>query len=148
MLKTGDPAPDFALPDATGRAVTLAGLLVKGPLILFFYPADFTPVCTREACLFRDAWSDLTAKDVTVAGVSPDDAESHARFRDRHSIKYYLLADPDKTAISAYKVLGPFGIVRRTTYLISQDHRILAAARADLRLTPHDKLIRQALDDY
>jgi peroxiredoxin Q/BCP len=146
MLKTGESAPDFALPDATGCIVTLTGLLVNGPLILFFYPADFTPVCTKEACLFRDAWSDLTDQGVTVAGVSPDDVESHARFRNRHSINYPLLADPDKQACHAYQVLGPFGLLRRTTYLVGQNRLIRAAARADLRLSPHNRLLQQALE--
>jgi peroxiredoxin Q/BCP len=146
MLAVGDTAPDFSLPDSDGRTVTLANLLTNGPLILFFYPADFTPVCTREVCLFRDAYSDLVDRGIAVAGVSPNDTESHARFRDQFRIDYVLLADPNKQAIAAYRVLGPLGILRRTTYLIEPNGRIQGAVRADLRLSPHNKLISQALN--
>jgi peroxiredoxin Q/BCP len=146
MLAVGDTAPDFSLTDSDGQTVTLTDLVRQGPLILFFYPADFTPVCTKEICLFRDAYADLTDRGIAVAGISPDDSESHARFRDKHRVNYSLLADPDKQTCQAYRVLGPFGLLRRTTYSIGQDHRIRAAARADLRLSPHDKLMRQALD--
>jgi peroxiredoxin Q/BCP len=145
MLAVGDTAPDFSLTDSDGQTVTLTDLVRQGPLILFFYPADFTPVCTKEICLFRDAYADLTDRGIAVAGISPDDSESHARFRDKHRVNYSLLADPDKQTCQAYRVLGPFGLLRRTTYLIGQDRRIRAAVRADLRLSPHDKLIRQAL---
>jgi peroxiredoxin Q/BCP len=146
MLTVGDTAPDFSLPDAAEQTVTLADLLLNGPLILFFYPADFTPVCTREICLFRDAYADLAARGITVAGISPDDSESHARFRDKHNVNYRLLADPDKQAINAYRVAGPFGLLRRTTYLIGHNRKILAAVRADLRLSRHSKLVQQALE--
>jgi len=146
MLAVGDTAPDFSLLDADGQTVALAELVRNGPLILFFYPADFTPVCTKEVCLFRDAYADLAGKGIAVAGISPDDSESHARFRDKHRVTYRLLADPEKRTCTAYRVLGPFGLLRRTTYLIGQDRRIRAAVRADLRLSPHDKLMQQALE--
>jgi peroxiredoxin Q/BCP len=146
MLAVGDTAPQFSLPDAAGNDVTLASLLTENPLILFFYPADFTPVCTREACLFRDAYADIAERGLLVAGISPDDVETHARFRDRHSLTYPLLADPEKKVVSAYGALGPFGIVRRTTYLIDADRGILSAVRADLRLSPHSRLLEKAID--
>ena len=82
MLGPGDTAPNFALPDQDGRIVTLDMLIESGHSILFFYPADFTPICTREACAFRDAYAELAAAGIAVAGISPDDAESfssHAR---------------------------------------------------------------------
>lgn len=146
MLKPGDKAPDFSLPDQAGRTVTLDDLLADGPLILFFYPADFTPICTREACLFRDAYRELAAAGVSVCGVSPNDSKSHARFRDRHGLTYTLLADPGKNAIRAFGVDGPFGIgMRRATFLIGPDHRIREAVRADLRLKPHDDLMQRVL---
>lgn len=146
MLKPGDKAPDFSLPDQAGQTVTLDDLLADGPLILFFYPADFTPICTREACLFRDAYRELAAAGVSVCGVSPNDSDSHARFRDRHDLTYTLLADPGKNAIRAFGVDGPFGIgMRRATFLIGPDHRIREAVRADLRLKPHDDLMQRVL---
>jgi peroxiredoxin Q/BCP len=146
VLGAGDIAPDFSLPDETGRAVTLDELLAQGPLVLFFYPADFTPVCTREACLIRDAYAELAAAGVSVAGVSTDDSATHARFRERHALPYPLLADSDKHVIKAFGVSGPAGFgTRRATFLIDADKTIREAVRADLRLGPHDKLIRRAL---
>jgi peroxiredoxin Q/BCP len=147
MLRPGDTAPDFSLTDQDGQTRTLAMLLADGPLLLFFYPADFTPVCTREACLFRDGYAELAAAGIVVAGVSPNDADSHARFRSRHALAYPLLADPDKQAVRAYGVDGPFGIgLRRASFLIDPDRTIRAAVRADLRLGPHAELMRQAIE--
>jgi len=146
MLKPGDTAPDFALPDSDGRERTLAELTSKGSLILFFYPADFTPVCTREVCLFRDAYAEMAEAGITVAGVSPNDAESHARFSATHKLGYTLLADPAKTVVRSFGVDGPLGIgIRRATFLIDADRTIRAAVKADLRLTPHRQLIEAAL---
>jgi peroxiredoxin Q/BCP len=147
MLKTGDTAPDFSLPDQEGRTVTLGDLLDDATLILFFYPADFTPVCTREACLFRDANADLAATGIRVAGISPNDSDSHARFGKQHALGYTLLADSDKRVIRAYGVDGPLGIgVRRATFLIDRAGLIQRVVRADLRLTPHSALIREVLE--
>lgn len=146
MLRPGSQAPAFSLPDQEGRIVSLSGLLDAGRLVLFFYPADFTPVCTREVCLFRDAHAELAAANVSVAGVSPDDSAAHARFRARHGLPYVLLADPDKTVIRAFGVDGPLGIgVRRATFVIDRDRRILAAVRADLRLGRHKALLESAI---
>jgi len=145
MLGPGEHAPEFALPDHTGRVTTLAELVAHGPLLLFFYPADFTPVCTREACMFRDTYAELASAGVNVAGVSPDDVASHAKFRAAKSLDYTLLADPGKTTIAAYGLLGPLGIVRRATFLIDATATITAAVLADLRLGRHEALIRQAL---
>jgi peroxiredoxin Q/BCP len=145
MLKVGDTAPDFSLPDQDGRPQTLDALLAGGPLILFFYPADFSPVCTRQACEFRDGYADLAAAGISVAGVSPNSHASHRRFDDRHKLGYPLLADPDKAVIKAFGIDGPLGIgMRRATFLIGSDRTIQAAVRADFRLGPHRELIRQA----
>ena len=146
MLTAGDQAPDFSLPDQDGEQTTLDALLGDGPLVLFFYPGDFTPICTREACMIRDVWPALATAGVTVAGVSPNDIESHARFRERHSLEYTLLADPGREVVRAFGVDGPFGIgVRRTTFLIDADKRIRRVVRADLRLSRHSELLREAL---
>lgn len=145
MIAIGATAPHFCLPDADGETVSLTELIHQGPLILFFYPADFTPVCTKEVCLFQDVYAELAGRGIGVAGISPDNVESHARFRDQHRVSYRLLADADKQTCKAYGVVGLFGLLRRTTYLIGRDGRINAAARADLRLSPHDRLIQQAL---
>ena len=94
MLKKGTQAPEFDLVDQDGKRHTLKSLLAKGPLILYFYPADFTPGCTREACTFRDLQNDLVRARLRVVGVSPQDAESHKKFAAKHNLNFPLLADP------------------------------------------------------
>ncbi len=149
MLKKGDPAPAFDLADQDGERVTLSGLLEDGPLLLYFYPADFTPGCTKEACEIRDMHEDISDVGIRVVGVSPQDEASHTRFRKRHSLPFTLLADPDKTAVKAYGVDGPLGIsVRRATFLINTDGVIEDVVLADLLIGRHSDFIRQAVAQY
>lgn len=124
MLRVGQKAPKFALPDETGAIRRLNDAKVKR-LLLYFYPKDFTPGCTLEACALRDAWEDLRAVGVMVFGVSADSVASHARFAQKHRLPFPLLADPDKVVIRAYgawgekKFLGrTFQGIRRTSFLI------------------------------
>lgn len=146
MLKNGTRAPDFDLPDQHGKRHTLESLLADGPLILYFYPADFTPGCTREACTFRDLKKDLVAARLRVVGVSPQDAESHKRFAEKHGLNFPLLADPDKQAVKAYDLDGPLGFgVRRGTYLIGADGKIQDSVLADLRISEHEAFVKRAL---
>jgi peroxiredoxin Q/BCP len=146
MLSAGDAAPAFELPDENGDTVTLAALLEAGPLILYFYPADFTPGCTKEACSIRDIHDDLADVGLTVVGVSPQDGDSHTRFSQQYELPFRLLSDVDKTAIKAYDVDGPFGVgVRRVTYLINEDGRIEDALQADVLVGRHTDFIRHAI---
>lgn len=146
MLAPGSAAPDFVLPDHAGEEVSLASLLEKGPLILYFYPADFTPGCTKEACSLRDIHDDLIAVGLQVVGVSPQDGDSHARFRDQHNLPFTLLSDEQKTVIGMYDVDGPFGVgVRRVTYLINQAMKIQDAIQADVLINRHKEFVRKAI---
>ena len=146
MLMPGDAAPDFELPDQDGNPLRLSALLAHGPVLLYFYPADFTPVCTREACAFRDLQPQLARRDATILGVSPQDSASHARFRQRHRLPFPLLADPDKRVIRAYGCDGPLGLgVKRVSYLIGRDGRITAAVHAALRVARHIRLAHSLL---
>jgi len=146
MLKVGDPAPDFTLPDQDGRPVRLSNLLAQGPVLLYFYPADFTPVCTREACAFGALQPELDRVGVTLLGVSPQDAASHHRFRERYRLSFPLLTDPEKQVIRAYDCDGLLGFgVSRVTYLIGIDGRIHEATRAGLRVAPHLAVAERAL---
>lgn len=146
MLEAGSRAPEFLLPDDRGGETALSDLLQEGPLILYFYPADFTPGCTKEACSIRDIHSDIQSVGLQVAGVSPQDAESHERFRDEHDLPFVLLSDPDKVAIKMYDVDGPFGVgVRRATFLINQDRTIQDAVLADVRVGRHKEFIEKAI---
>src|SRR4051794_8118428 len=96
-LDVGDRVPEFSLPDQTGGKVRFADLLGKGPVVLFFYPKDETPGCTREACGFRHAHDELRQAGATVYGVSGDSVESHASFAKHHKLQYGLLADVGDT---------------------------------------------------
>ena len=146
MLKTGSHAPEFVLLNDQGVATSLAGLLSEGPLILYFYPADFTPGCTREACAIRDVHRDLIAVGLKVVGISPQDTDSHARFRLQHNLPFILLSDPDKIVIRMYGVDGPLGFgVRRATFLIKQDRTIHDAVLADILIGRHTEFIDKAI---
>lgn len=148
MLKIGERAPDFALPDQHGGSVSLAATLQGGPVVVYFYPADFTPVCTAEACAFRDASDDLAAVDVTVLGISPQSVDSHKRFADRYQLPFSLLFDERKQTIKAFGVDGPLGFgVRRATFLIDTEQRIANRVVADLFVGSHTDFIKQVLKD-
>jgi len=146
MLKQGSTAPDFILPDENGNEVSLSSLLEDGPLILYFYPADFTPGCTREACAFRDMHDEILSVGLQVVGVSPQDGKSHRKFREQHGLPFKLLSDEEKVAIKMYDVDGPFGIgVRRVTYLINQGMKIQSALQADVLINKHKEFIEKAV---
>ena len=146
MLEISEQAPRFTLPDQTGKPVSLQGLLENGPVVLYFYPADFTPGCTREACTIRDLHGELVAAGLQVAGISPQGTESHQRFAEKHQLPFLLLSDVGKAVIVDYGVNGPLGFgVRRATFLIDQDGIIRDAVLADLRIGQHEEFIRQAI---
>jgi thioredoxin-dependent peroxiredoxin len=146
MLKPGVEAPDFSLPDQDGRTRRLVDLIGGNPLILYFYPADFTPGCTREACDLRDLHARILASGLRVVGISPQSPESHRRFRAEHALPFLLLSDEDKVAIKAYGVDGPLSIgVRRATFLIDARRRITDAVLADLMIGKHQAFVERAI---
>lgn len=148
MLDVGDTAPDFSLTNDEGETVTLDDLLVEGPLILYFYPADFTSACTAEACEIRDHFDDIRGVNANVVGVSPQGESSHERFRKRYELPFPLLDDRKKEVIKAYGVNGPMGIgVRRVTYLINQEKRIERRVLADFAVKHHVQFIEQVVED-
>jgi thioredoxin-dependent peroxiredoxin len=133
MLKAGDKAPPFALPSNEGRTVRLGDLRGK-PVVLYFYPKDDTPGCTKEACSFRDAWSEIQETGAVVLGVSPDDAASHEKFRAKYRLPFPLLSDPDHAVADAYGAWGEksmygkkyMGIVR-SAFVVDEQGKIAAA---------------------
>jgi peroxiredoxin Q/BCP len=146
MLKKGDRAPDFTLSDQDGRMRRLVDLLAGEALILYFYPADFTPGCTREACDLRDLHTQILSAGLRVVGISPQSVASHRKFRDQYSLPFMLLSDEDKTAIRAYGVDGPLGIgVRRATFLLDAEGKVLDAVLADLRVGRHREFVEKAI---
>lgn len=115
MLSEGATAPTFTAKQHDGDTFTFDG---AGVTVLYFYPRDDTPGCTTEACSFRDRFDELTAKEVTVLGVSTDTVESHAAFRKKHDLPFILLADPDHAIADLYDVPVENGSMARVTYLI------------------------------
>ena len=116
-VEVGDRAPDFELTgtgEHTYRLTDYRGRWV----VLAFYPGDFTPVCTRQFCSYRDAADRLDDLDAEVLGISPQSLDSHERFRAKYGLTVPLLADPDRTMIRAYGVLGPGGLVRRSIFIV------------------------------
>jgi peroxiredoxin Q/BCP len=118
-IGVGDQAPDMTLPDQHGKPVTLSTLWTRGPVVLYFYPKDETPGCTKEACSFRDAYEAFTDAGATVVGVSRDSVVSHREFAKHHHLPFTLLADEDGAAREAYGVPKTLGLLDgRVTYVI------------------------------
>ena len=120
-------APDFTLPSTQGKDFTLRQDLANQPGIVYFYPKNFTKVCTQEACSFRDAFSVFRELDITVLGISQDSIQSHHKFKQEYELPFELLSDAEAKVAKAYKAVVPLvGMTRRVTYLIDRDHRIVA----------------------
>ena len=127
MLEVGTKAPDFTLPDKDGKLVSLSDFAGKR-VVLYFYPKDDTPGCTRQACAFAGAYEAFRDLDAVVIGVSKDSAASHQRFAEKYGLPFVLLSDPERTAIQAYgvwqekKLYGKVSMgVVRATYVIDRD---------------------------
>ncbi len=132
-LQEGEQAPDFELASDSGERVRLSDLRGK-PVVLYFYPKDDTPGCTREACGFRDAYAEFEQRGAVVVGVSPDDEASHARFKEKYSLPFTLLADPGHEVAEAYGVWREkknygktYWGVHRSTFVIGPDGTIVRA---------------------
>jgi peroxiredoxin Q/BCP len=146
MLQAGERAPEFTLPDETGMDRSLTQLLSAGAIVLYFYPADFTPVCARQACVLRDLQAEIARAGLRVVGVSPQSPQSHAKFKAKHQLPFVLLSDEQKTVVKMYGVNGPLGIgVRRGTYLIDTSRRIRDAVLADFMISRHADFVRKAV---
>jgi peroxiredoxin Q/BCP len=116
-IDVGDVAPDFEL-HGTNRLLYRRSECEGGWLLLAFYPGDFTPVCTRQFCSYRDAADRLDQLHATVWGISPQSVDSHERFQAKYGLTVPLLADPEREVIRAYGVLGPAGLVRRSIFIV------------------------------
>lgn len=125
-LKVGDDAPDFTLADDDGKTVSLAALRGKN-VVLVFYPADETTICTKQLCEFRDSWAAAQARDALVFGVNPAGAAKHSKFREHHRLPFPLLVDSGQQVAGLYHAKGL--IVKRTVYLIGKSGKIRYARR-------------------
>jgi peroxiredoxin Q/BCP len=139
----GERAPDFALPDANGREVRLADFRGR-PVVLYFYPKDDTPGCTKEACSFRDQYQDFRDAGAEVIGVSSDSSDSHRRFAERHRLPFTLLADQGGKVRKLYGVPATLGLLPgRVTFVIDAEGVVRHAFNSQLAATRH---VGEALD--
>ena len=127
MLKAGEKAPDFTLPDKDGNPVSLAAFRGK-KVVVYFYPKDNTPGCTRQACAFRDAYEGFRSADVAVIGISKDSEGSHQKFAEKFDLPFLLVSDPERTVIEAFgvwqekKLYGKVSMgVVRATFIIDEN---------------------------
>ena len=124
-IQEGSPAPDFNLKATDGSSVQLSQFKGKKSVVLYFYPKDDTPGCTKEACSFRDDISKITAKDAVVFGVSTDNLDSHQAFTAKYSLNFPLLSDPDGSVSKSYDAFNPEkGYSRRVTAIIDKEGKI------------------------
>lgn len=124
-LSVGDPAPDFTLPSTEGKDFQLSRTMKAQPLIIYFYPKDFTPGCTAEACGFRDSCEIFRQADLPIVGISQDDVQTHQKFKKAHNLNFPLLSDLKGEVASRYKARMPIiNFTRRITYLLDDRHRI------------------------
>ncbi|EGD56841.1 peroxiredoxin [Gordonia neofelifaecis] len=150
-MKIGDTAPDFELTDQDGQTRRLSDLLTDGPVALFFYPAAFTPGCTKEACHFRDLAAEFDAAGVQRIGISRDDVAKQKRWTDEHTLDYPLLADTDGAVASAYGVrrgslLVKVGMpTKRVTFAIGTDGVIADVIASEVNMNVHADRVLAAL---
>ncbi len=135
MVEEGAPAPDFTLTSDSGEQVSLSSLRGK-PVVLYFYPKDDTPGCTKQACGIRDVYSDFRQRGAVVLGVSPDDEASHVKFKEKYSLPFTLLADPGHHVAEEYGVWKERNLygkksmgIERSTFVIDADGKVSKAMR-------------------
>ncbi|MFP4551689.1 MAG: thioredoxin-dependent thiol peroxidase [Spirochaetales bacterium] len=133
MLKEGDKAPSFSLSDENGETVSLSDFAGK-KVVVYFYPKDDTPGCTKEACSFRDNYDAILQKGAVVIGISADDQQSHGKFKSKYDLPFYLLSDPEKETIEAFGAWGEKSMygkkymgIMRSTFVIGEDGTIIKA---------------------
>ncbi|MFJ1460470.1 thioredoxin-dependent thiol peroxidase [Nocardia wallacei] len=149
-LSPGDTAPEFTLPDADGKEVSLADYRGR-KVIVYFYPAASTPGCTKQACDFRDNLAELGGAGIDVIGISPDKPAKLAKFRDNEKLTFPLLSDPDREVLEAWGAFGEKTMygkkitgVLRSTFLVDEDGKI-ALAQYNVRATGHVAKLRRDL---
>ena len=138
-MKVGELAPDFELPDDTGKTRALGEFLDTGPVVLFFYPAAMTKGCTAESCHFRDLAAEFTEVGAHRIGISPDAVDKQAEFSGKHGFDYPLLSDADGAVATKFGVRRSFGplLTRRHTFVIGTDRKVLEVVRSELRMSVH-----------
>ncbi len=137
-IAVGDKAPDITLPDASGNPVSLKDFQGKKAVVLYFYPKDDTPGCTKEACSFRDSYTVFQEAGAEVIGVSSDDAASHRKFADRYQLPFTLLSDTNNQARKAFGVPATLGLLPgRVTYVIDKTGTVRHIFNSQLNFQGH-----------
>ena len=141
LLRPGDQAPDFDVVDHKSQAVRLADFRGKKVVVLYFYPKDFTTICTAESCGFRDMYQTLAGAGVEVIGISLDSNDAHRRFAKQYELPFSLVSDGDKGLTRRYGALSTIrsflGLAKRLTYVIGLDGRIAGVFEGELSAKPH-----------
>ena len=150
-IEEGKAAPAFTLNDADGNAVSLNDFKGKN-VVVYFYPRDDTPGCTKEACGFRDHWQDIQNADTVVLGISPDSEASHQKFRDKYELPFTLLADPDREVMTEYDAYGEkmmygkkrMGVIRSTVW-VGPDGTVVKHWRRVPKAADHPQKVLEAI---
>jgi len=150
MLKVGDKAPDFKLKDEAGREISLSDFRGR-KVVIYFYPKDDTPGCTKEACSFRDVYDEILEAGAVVIGISKDDTSSHEKFKKKHNLPFYLLSDPENIVIEKYgawqekKMYGKnYMGIARITYIVDKEG-VIQKAYPKVKPETHGVEILEAL---
>jgi len=153
-IEEGKTAPQFTLRDADGNRVALTDFRGRN-VVVYFYPKDDTPGCTKEACGFRDLWKDIHKQGVVVLGISPDDGASHRRFSDKYELPFTLLSDPDRKVMTKYDAYGEkmmygkktVGVIRSTVW-IGPDGKVVKHWRKVPKAADHPRKVLEALQAF
>lgn len=150
-IEEGKPAPPFTLNDADGNEVALQDLQGR-TVVVYFYPRDDTPGCTKEACGFRDYWEEIQDAGTVVLGISPDSEASHRKFRDKYELPFTLLSDPDRKVMTRYGAYGEktmygrktMGVIR-STVLVGPDGKVVKHWRRVAKAADHPRKVLEVL---
>ena len=151
-IEEGKKAPAFTLQDQNGETVKLSDFAGKNVVVVYFYPKDDTPGCTKESCGFRDLWKDIRGENTVVLGVSPDGAESHTAFRAKYKLPFTLLSDPGKKTMEKYGAWGEkvlygrktVGVIR-STVIVGPDGKVIKHWKRVAKAADHPAKVLQAL---
>ncbi len=149
MLEVGEKAPDFKVTTTQGDSAKLSDFVGKKNLVLFFYPKDDSPGCTREACYFRDTKAEFEKRNAVILGVSLDTEASHQRFQEKHSLNFPLISDKGKELSQMFGVLrlGGLLLLKRVTFVIDRDGLIRKVIRSETDMHTHVDTALEALDN-
>ena len=137
QLKVGDQIPSFSLSDENGKIFNSKDYVGKKILVIYFYPKDESPVCTKESCAFRDSYTDFEKTGAIVVGINDGSVESHKSFQENHQLPFFLLSDPNKQVVNLFGVKGKFGMIGRETFVVDLSGKIVYTFDSFMKGTAH-----------